>query len=86
MSILRKRGKEKIRFRAMSSRVTSKNFKYLKRLFLDYLNENKDIAKQLDETYKLIQVYFFYESSDLSVESTLKTTLNESARLACCDC
>jgi hypothetical protein len=76
--MLRKRGKEKIRFRVMNSRVTSGDFKYLKRLFLDCLNENRDIAKQLDETYKLIQVWFFYESSDTNVESTLKTTLNDS--------
>jgi len=62
----------------MNSRVTSKDFKYLKQLFLNCLNENKDITKQLNETYKLIQVYFFYESSDPNVESTLKTTLNDS--------
>lgn len=78
MSMLRKRGKEKLRFRVMNSRVTNRDFKYLKRLFLICLNENQDIPMQLDETYKLIQVYFFYESTDPNVENTLRDTLDDS--------
>jgi len=78
MSILRKRGKEKLRFRVMNSKVTNSDFKYLKRLFLDCLNENQDITKQLDETYKLIQVFFFDESTDPDVENILRKTLEDS--------
>ncbi len=78
MSILRKRGKEKLRFRVMNSRVTNRDFKYLKRLFLICLNENQDITMRLDETYKLMQVYFFYESTDPNVENTLRSTLDDS--------
>jgi len=78
MSILRKRGKEKIRFRIMNNRVTNRDFKYLKRLFLECLGENRDIVKRLNEYYKLIQVFFFYEATDPNVENSLKSILNDS--------
>jgi len=67
MSILRKRGKEKLRFRIMNKRVANREFKYLKRLFLECLKENSDIEKQLDSYYKRIQVYFYYEQADPNV-------------------
>ena len=79
MSILRKRGKERIRFRIMNNRVTNRDFKYLKRLFIKCLIENQDIAEQLNENYKLIQVYFFYESTDPNVEDSLRNILDDSA-------
>jgi len=78
MSILRKRGKEKIRFRIMNHRVTNRDFKYLKRLFLKCLSENQYIAERLNENYKLIQVYFFYEAIDPNAENSLKSILNDS--------
>lgn len=78
MSVLRKRGKEKIRFRIMNNRVTNRDFKYLKRLFLECLGENQDIAEQLNENYKLIQVYFFYDSADPNAEDSLRSALNDS--------
>jgi len=71
MSILRKRGKEKLRFRIMNKRVTYKDFKYLKHLFVECLRENGDIEKQLDSYYKRIQVYFFYEQTEPNVEKSL---------------
>jgi len=77
MSILRERGKEKIRFRIMDRRVTSKDFKYLKRLFLECLRENPDVTEELDTNYKLIQVYFFYESTDPEVENALRIILDD---------
>ena len=78
MNILRKKGKEKIRFRIMNGRVSNRDFKYMKRLFLGSLNENPDIAEQLDKHYKLIQVCFFYETKDPAVENTLKNILKDS--------
>lgn len=75
MSILRKRGKEKLRFRIMDTRVTNKEFKYLKRLFLECLKENSDIEKQLDSYYKRIQVYFYYEQADPNVEKSMREFL-----------
>ena len=77
MSILRKRGKTKLRFRIMNKRVTNRDFKYLKRLFLRCLSENQDIAERLNENYKLIQVFFFYEATDPNVENNLKSVLND---------
>lgn len=72
MSILRKRGKEKLRFRIMNRRVTNKEFKYFKRLFLECLRENSDIVKQLDSYYKRIQVGFFHEKTDPYAHKSLK--------------
>jgi len=78
MSILRKRGVEKLRFRIMNRRVTNEDFEYLKGLCLQCLNENPDIAERLDEIYKLIQVYFFYETTDLNAANSLRSILNDS--------
>ena len=72
MSILRKRGKEKLSFKIMNRRVTNKEFEYFKRLFLECLRENSDIEKQLDSYYNRIQVYFLYKRADLNVEKTLR--------------
>ena len=77
MSILRKRGKEKLHFKIMNRRVTNKEFKYLKRLFLECLKENSDIEKQLASYYKRIQVCFFYKQTDPNVEKSLKEFLEE---------
>lgn len=65
MSILRKRGKEKLRFRIINKRrVTNKEFKYFKRLFLECLNENGDIERKLDSYYKRIQIGFSYKKGE----------------------
>lgn len=77
MSILRKRGKEKLRFRVMDRRVTNKDFKYLKRLFLECLKENSHIEKQLDSYYKRIQVFIFYERTERDVEKSIKDFLKD---------
>lgn len=77
MSILRKRGKEKLRFRIMNKRVTNKEFKYLKRLFLECLKENSDVEEQLDSYYRHIQVCFFYEQTDPNVEKSLREFLKD---------
>jgi hypothetical protein len=77
MSVLRKRGKEKLRFRIMNRKVTNKEFKYLKRLFLNCLKENSDIEKQLDSYYRLIQVFFFYEKTDPNVEKSIRDFLKD---------
>jgi len=55
--------------------VTTKDFKYLKGLFLECLRENTDIEKQLDSYYKRIQVYFFYEKTDQEVEKSVREFL-----------
>jgi hypothetical protein len=61
----------------MNNRVTNQDFKYLKRLFLKGLSENEGIAELLNENYKNIQVYFFYEATDRNVENSLRNTLND---------
>lgn len=79
MNISRKKGKEKLRFRIMDrKRVTTKDFKYLKRLFLECLKVNEDIEKRLDSYYKRIQVCFFYEQTDPDVEKALRQFLESS--------
>jgi len=75
MSLLRKRGQEKLRFRIMNKKVMNKDFKYLKRLFLECLKENSNVERQLDSYYKHIQVYFFYEKNDPDVEKSVKEFL-----------
>ena len=77
MSILRKRGKEKLRFRNMSRKVTNKEFKYIKRFFLECLKENRDIEKQLDSCYERIQVFFFYAQTDPDIDKTLREFLKD---------
>ena len=72
MSILRKRGKEKLRFKNMNKqRVSNKDFKYLKRLFLQCLKENSEIEKQLDFHYRRLEVFFFYEQTEPNIEKTI---------------
>jgi len=61
----------------MNRKVTNKEFKYLKRLFLECLRENTDIEKQLDSYYKHIQVYFFYEKTDPNVEKSVREFLKD---------
>jgi len=59
----------------MNKRVANREFKYLKRLFLECLKENSDIEKQLDSYYKRIQVYFYYEQADPNVEKAIREFL-----------
>lgn len=54
MSVLRKRGKEKLRIRKMSKLVTNKQFKYVKKLILECLKENPEI----DLKKKMLKVGF----------------------------
>ena len=77
MSILMKRGKEKLSFRIMNNCVSNRDFKYLKELCVTSLNENQDIAEKLDNIYKRIQVYFYYEATDPNVVTSLRDTLDD---------
>jgi len=77
MSLLRKRGQEKLRFRIMNKKVTNKDFMYLKRLFLECLKENGNVERQLDSYYKRIQVYFFHEETDPDVEKSVREFLKD---------
>ena len=61
----------------MSRRVPNKEFKYLKRLFVECLRENSDIEKQLDSYYKRIQVFFFYAQTDRDIDRTLRDFLKD---------
>jgi len=73
MSVLRKKGKPKLRFRNMSNRVINIEFKYVKKLILECLKENVDIEKQLDSYYRHIQIFLFYEHSDKNVAESIRT-------------
>ncbi len=77
MSILRKKGKEKLRFKIMNKAVSNLDFKYFNRLFLACVNENPDVAKKLDRIYKLIQIYYYYEAKDPDVGYNLRKTLDD---------
>lgn len=77
MSILRKEGKEKLHFKALNNKVTNSDFKRLKRLCLNCLDENPEISKILNENYRLIHVYFFYETRDKNVAESLKLVLDD---------
>jgi hypothetical protein len=77
MSILRKEGKEKLRFKVMNSRVSNQDFKRLKRLLLNCLDENPSLVRVLDENYRFIQIYFFFESRDKYAEDSLRLILND---------
>jgi hypothetical protein len=77
MSILRKKGKEKLRFKIMNNRVPNPIFNNLKGLIIKSLNENADITEKLDKYYKLIQIYFFYEVKDPNVVSNMQQTLKD---------
>ena len=76
MSILRKRGKPKLRFRNMSRRVTNKEFNYLKKLCLECLRENENIEKSLDSYYKRIQIFFFYDVKENNIDNSIRDFLN----------
>lgn len=76
MQSLRKRGKEKLRFRKMSHKISNKNFKYFKRLFLECIRENEGIANSLNKYYRRIQVFFFYDRKDPNVGKAVKDILN----------
>lgn len=56
----------------MNRRVTNKEFKYFKRLFLECLRENSDIEKKLDFYYKRIQVGFFQYKTKPNAHHSLK--------------
>jgi hypothetical protein len=75
MSILRKEGKEKLRFKKMNNRVLNSDFKLWTKLCLQCLNENPDICVLLDQYYKQITVLFFYESTDKGVTDSLRESL-----------
>ena len=79
MSILRKRGKEKLRFRIVNRRVTNKEFKYFKRFFLECLKENRDIEKQLDSYYKRIQIGFSFRKGDFITIKFLRDFFKDSS-------
>jgi len=72
MELLRKRGKEKLRFRNMSHRVSNKDFNYFKRLFLECIRENEDIANSLIEYYKRIKYFFSIIGESLILVNQLK--------------
>jgi hypothetical protein len=77
MSILRKKGKEKLRFKIMNNRVPNPKFKSLKGLIIKSLNENPDITEKIDKYYKIIQIYFFYEVKDPHVLSSMQQILKD---------
>jgi hypothetical protein len=77
MSVLRKRGKEELRFKIMNNRVSNPIFKNLKGLAIKSLNENPDIEEKLDRHYKAIQICFFYEAKDPNVVSSLHQILKD---------
>ncbi|EMR73303.1 hypothetical protein MCGE09_00524 [Thaumarchaeota archaeon SCGC AB-539-E09] len=72
MESLRKRGKEKLRFRKMSFRVPNRDFKYFKRFFLECLSENKDITNSLTKYYRRIQIFFSTIGKSLMWENQLE--------------
>lgn len=77
MSILRKKGKEKLKFKIMNRNVSNQDFKQFTKLALQCLNENPEIAARLDKIYNCIQVYFFFKVTDANVENSLRTLLND---------
>ena len=79
MNSLRRKGKEKIRFRSMNPRITSRNFQNFKRLFIECLRENYEIKRILNQNYSRIQVYFFWETSDPGVEVAVRQALNDNS-------
>ena len=84
MSILRKKGKPKLRFTNMSKRVINREFKYLKKLILECLKENEDIEKQLDSYYRRIQIFLFYESTEKNVAESIRAFFNDPDMIAPC--
>ena len=77
MSTLRKSGKEKLHFKIMNNNVANSDFKHLKDICLECLNENADIAEKLDLYYKDIQVIFFYKTTDKNVGAIINRILND---------
>lgn len=75
MESLRKRGKEKLRFRRISHRVSSRDFKYFKRLFLDCLRENEAIVNSLIKFYRRIQIFFFYNRKESGIGESVRDFL-----------
>ena len=75
MEILRKRGKEKLRLRNMSHKISNRDYKYYKKLFLECIRENEKITDSLNKYYRRIQVYFFYDRKDTRVRQTVKEFL-----------
>ena len=76
MQSLRKRGKEKLRLRKMSPKISNKDYKYFKSLFLECIKENEDIANSLNEIYRRIQVFFFNDRKERNVGEAVKDFLN----------
>jgi hypothetical protein len=80
MSVLRKEGKEKLHFKIMNKAVSNQDFKRLKKIALDCLNENPTITEKIDENYKIINVYFFYEATDQNVDISSREALADPER------
>ena len=76
MELVRKRGKEKLRFRNRSQRVSNRAFNYYKSLFLECLHENEDVVNSLIEYYKKIQVFFFYNRKESIIGETVRKFLD----------
>jgi len=77
MDSLKKKGKEKLRFKIMNEAVSNRDFKYFNRLFLTCLNENPDIAEELNRIYEPIQIYYYYETKDPNIGDNLRKILND---------
>lgn len=77
MSILRKRGLPKLRFRKMSNLVANKKFKYVKNLILECLKENPEIEQKLDSFYHQIQVFIFDNCLEKNTVESIETFLDD---------
>jgi hypothetical protein len=77
MSILRKRGKPKLRFRNMSELVVTKELKYVKKLILECLKENPEIEQKLDSFYHQIQVFIFDNCLEQNIVEIIEKFLED---------
>lgn len=77
MEKLRKRGKNKLRFRIMNPRVSNRDLKYIKELTIESLRENPVFAEQLAKMYRRIQFFIYFESSNPDLENTLREYLHD---------
>ena len=58
-------------------RVSRKDIKYFKELFLECLYENEDLINKLNNNYKSISLCLFYKQSDHGIEKTLQKALHD---------
>ncbi len=61
----------------MNKIVTTKECEYIRRLFLECLDENQDISYSLNKKYKKIHVCLYYEATDNGIENTLRSILDD---------